>query len=100
MFSLDYSTLQPGVRFEEKNDAFIYEVETPGVSKENVRVWLSEDRRKIYVDAVERDRRYREVLTIPPPYEAEPDKVEAEYRDGLLVIKIKKVRKGFEIKIK
>lgn len=100
LVDIEFYAQRPNIRLEEGKDEFIYEVETPGVSKQNVKVWLSEDRRKLYVVAEEDGRRYREVLTIPPPYEADPDKIEAEYREGLLIIRVKKVKRGFEIKVK
>ncbi len=90
--------IEPYSSMEIKEDEVVYEVELPGVDKDKIKLWLSEDRERIYLEAFGDERKYCDIYRLP--YRADPDKVDAEYRNGLLVIRVKKVRAGYEIKIK
>lgn len=90
--------VEPFSSVDIKEDEVIIEVELPGVDKERIKLWLSEDRERIYLEAFGDKRKYCDIYRLP--YKTDPDKVEAEYQNGLLVIKARKIRAGYEIKIK
>ncbi|HOB78373.1 MAG: Hsp20/alpha crystallin family protein [Bacteroidales bacterium] len=107
----------PAVNVVEDENKFQIEVAAPGFKKEDFKVQLDNDVLTIYTEKKEekeeKDKRYRrrefnyQSFTrsfIVPDY-IDKDKIDAEYKDGILFISLPKLKekiesKGKEIKIK
>jgi HSP20 family protein len=74
-------------------------VEMPGVSKDKIKINAYED--KVEVTSQDPNRRYHEIINIPP--EADIETVKSSYNNGILEITFKKkerqTRRGKEIKV-
>lgn len=85
--------------FEDKDTVSVI-AELPGVDKDKISVEVSSDKRKLYIRASDTNRRYYKEVNLP--CEVEPESAKAEYRNGILEVKLKKSieeGKGFKIKI-
>lgn len=85
--------------FEEPDKIIVY-VELPGVEKDKIDVNVSE--REVIVKATDDNRKYYKEITLP--VDVEPSSAKAQYKNGVLEIKIdKKVKEekksGVKIKI-
>ena len=92
-------SVYPLINIYEKNEDFVLVAELPGVKKENLKVEIKGDTlrlagertidygKDICQHRVERNcSRFDRTLKLP--VKVEPDKVKAEYKDGLLVISL------------
>lgn len=85
--------------FEDKDTVSVV-AELPGVDKDKINVEISSDRRKLYIRASDTNRKYYKEVELP--CEVEPESAKAEYKNGILEVKLKKrveEGKGFRIKI-
>lgn len=90
----------PPVDIEETEDAYIVEADLPGVRREDVNVELREGELAVSGELKERERsgvlRRRTRRTghfdyrVSLPGDTDPDKVEAELRDGVLTVRVPK----------
>jgi HSP20 family protein len=89
---------------EETDDAYIVEVDLPGVQPEDVNLGLRDTELRISGEVKERERtgilrrKTRRVgqfeLVVALPGEVDPDKVEARLSDGVLAINLQKAENG------
>ncbi len=83
----------------EEEDKIKVVMDLPGVNKEDIRIRVSEDGKKVIVSATD-DRKYYKEIDLPAI--VDPSKSKATYRNGVLTIELEKKEKkkgGFEIKI-
>lgn len=74
--------------------------ELPGVEKDKIKIEVSEDKKRLIIRASDTNRKYYKEVDLPA--EVEPDSARANYKNGVLEVKLKKIKKekkGFEIKI-
>ncbi len=104
----------PSVDITEKDDSYIMKAELPGISKEDVKITLKENHLTIHgekkKEKEEKDKNYfrservygsfQRTFTLPSSVRVE--KIEANFKDGVLTIEIPKVEeaKPKEIEIK
>ncbi|MEM0380358.1 MAG: archaeal heat shock protein Hsp20 [Desulfurococcaceae archaeon] len=91
---------EPLVDVLENPDEITVVAELPGVEKDNIKIEVSEDKKKLVIKASDTNRKYYKEIDLPS--EVEPDSAKANYKNGVLEVKLKKIkkeRKGFEIKI-
>lgn len=104
----------PDFDVKETKDAFLFKVDLPGVKKEDVEVQLTDNRltiagKRLEEEEEKTDTTYRsersfgsfsQVFTLPTG--AEPDKVDAELKQGVLTVKVPKrpEAKGKQVTIK
>ncbi|KUG20302.1 putative small heat shock protein [hydrocarbon metagenome] len=69
---------------DESGENLIIEIELPGVDKENISLRMRED--SFTIDASKEDIRYIGTYTMWCP--VTPDQAKAEYRNGLLTIRV------------
>jgi len=84
----------------EEDDKIKVVIDMPGVEKEDIKVYVSEDGRTLTVDARGKDRKYHKEIKLPAA--VDPNKAKATYKNGVLSIELEKIEKkkrGFEIKI-
>ncbi len=110
------STWMPAVDLLEKDDEFVAKVELPGVHKDDVKVTLHDNILTIRGEKKEeresKDSNYHRLersygsfqRSFTLPTSVRQDKVEAEFRDGVLTITMPKAeeakRKQIEVKVK
>ncbi len=110
------SAWMPAVDLVEKGDAFVANVELPGVSKEDVKITLQENVLTIRGEKKEekesKDSNYHRLersygsfqRSFSLPAAVKADAVEAAYRDGILTITLPKAeevkRRQIEVKVK
>lgn len=110
------SAWMPAVDLVEKDDEFVVKVELPGVSKDDVKITLHDNvltiRGEKKEEKVSKDSNYHRLersygsfqRSFTLPTSVKQDKVEAEYRDGVLTITLPKAeeakRKQIEVKVK
>jgi HSP20 family protein len=110
------STWMPAVDLLEKDDEFVAKVELPGVHKDDVKITLHDNILTIRGEKKEekesKDSNYHRLersygsfqRSFTLPTSVRQDKVEAEYRDGVLTITMPKAeeakRKQIEVKVK
>lgn len=94
------SALQPAVDIYEKDGKLVFEAELPGIDKENIKVDVKgrlltlAAEHKIDEESKENGRYRRErrfgkfERTFKLPFEANEEKIEAIYKDGVLVLKV------------
>ncbi len=85
--------------FEDDNEITVI-AEIPGVEKENIKIKVSDDRRRLIIRASNQNRKYYKEIELPG--EVDPQSARASYRNGVLEVKLKKIKrenKGFEIKV-
>ncbi len=106
----------PAINLEETEDKFIVKAELPGMSKEDIKVQVTEDgilisgerkfekeeKGKTYHRVEMAYGKFQRAIAFPAP--VEPDKAKASYKDGILVIEVPKSEKAkpkeIEIEIK
>lgn len=91
---------EPLVDVIEGSEEVTVVAELPGVEKDKIKIEVSEDKRKLLIRASNTDRKYYKEVDLPS--EVEPDSARANYKNGVLEVKLRKIkkeRKGFEIKI-
>jgi len=91
---------EPLVDVFETDDEVTVIAELPGVEKDKISVEISDDRRRMIIRASDTNRKYYKEVDLPA--EVDPSSAKANYRNGILEVKLKKVsreRRGFEIKI-
>jgi HSP20 family protein len=102
LFGAPLAVESPALEFREDKDNFLIRAELPGLKREDIDVSLQNDalvisgERKIEeveegVEVHRQERYYgkfQRVLTLPEPVAA--DKVKAEYKDGVLTVKLPK----------
>jgi HSP20 family protein len=84
----------------EENDKIKVVIDMPGVEKEDIKVYVSEDGKTLTVDAKGKDRKYHKEIRLPAA--VDPNKAKATYKNGVLSVELEKVEKkkrGFEIRI-
>ncbi len=102
-------------QYRETETEYILTIPLPGVRKEDINLYLVDDKLVLDVKSQRRQERKEKegefvgisAINIhqefPLPPNADPNKIEAEYRNGLLVIRIKKAgqpTRGKRIEIK
>lgn len=113
---LPATTWAPAVDLAEKNDAYIAKVELPGVSKDDVKITLQDN--VITIRGEKKDEKetnesnYHRVersygsfqRSFNLPSAVKGDKVDAQYKDGILTISLPKAEeakhKQIEVKVK
>lgn len=106
----------PPVDIREEEDAYVVEVELPGLKKEDVRITmenniltiqgekkqLKEEKREKYYRAERAYGSFTRSFALPTTVKS--DKIEAEYKDGILTITLPKVEeakpKAIEVKVR
>ncbi|AAR39191.1 NEQ344 [Nanoarchaeum equitans Kin4-M] len=113
-FDMGFDYAIPGMQMRETESYYIITIPLPGVRKEDINLYLDGNNLVIDVHSKAKEERkekneyfvnvgeihlHRE---IPLPANADPNSIEAEYRNGLLVIRIKKTNqfRGRRIPIK
>ncbi len=110
------STWNPSVDIAEREDGYVVKVELPGVNKEDVRITLEENlltiRGEKKQEKESKDQNYHRMersygsfqrsFTLPTSVKA--DKIDANYRDGILTVTLPKAeearRKQIEVTVK
>ena len=114
-FSFDSFSSTPKVDVEDTDDAFLVRAEVPGLDKDDIHVDLNQDRLIIKGEkkheSKNKGKNYYRVecsygsfsRTIPLPSEVEEEKVNAEYKNGVLNICLPKresaKKKSIEINV-
>ena len=92
----------PSVDMFEKGDALVIKAELPGMSNDDIEVNIDNGKLTLSGERksekeVEEDKYYRRertygkfVRTFALPADADPDKIEAKFKDGVLIIEILK----------
>ncbi|RLG79347.1 MAG: Hsp20/alpha crystallin family protein [Thermoprotei archaeon] len=91
---------EPLVDVFENNDEVTVIAEIPGVEKDKISLQVSEDRRKLIIRASDTNRKYYKEVDLPA--EVDPGSARANYKNGVLEVKLKKEKKekkGFRIKV-
>jgi HSP20 family protein len=92
--------IDPLTDIVEEDDKIKVVVDMPGVEKEDIKLYVSEDGKTLTIDAKGKDRKYHKEIRLPAA--VDPSKAKATYRNGVLSIELEKTEKrkrGFEIKI-
>ncbi len=92
--------IDPLTDIVEEDDKIKVVVDMPGVEKEDIKVYVSEDGKTLTIDAKGKDRKYHKEIRLPAA--VDPNKAKATYKNGVLSVELEKVEKkkrGFEIKI-
>ncbi|MDM7275727.1 MAG: Hsp20/alpha crystallin family protein [Thermoprotei archaeon] len=91
--------IEPLVDVIERDDEIWIIADVPGVSKENIDVKVSE--RAVTIKARSEERKYHKIVDLPA--EVAPETAKANYRNGVLEVKVKKKKqaedKEFKVKI-
>jgi HSP20 family protein len=94
----------PLVDVEETDDAYVFEVDLPGVRREDVEVEVDGNELRVFGEVSERERTgvlrhqarrtgrfdYRSTL----PGEVDPERIEAGLADGVLTVRVPKSRRS------
>ncbi len=94
---------EPLVDVFEHEDEITVVAEIPGVEKEKINLEITEDRRKLIIRASNTNRKYYKEVELPA--EVDPSSAKASYKNGVLEVKLKKIKKerkekkGYEIKV-
>ena len=83
---------EPLVDVFEEDDKFVIVAEIPGVNKENIQVKATED--KIIIRARNEHRKYYKEIEMAKPIK--PETAKAQYKNGVLEIKVEKKEKKSE----
>ena len=99
---LERELIEPLMDIRDEGDYYVIELDLPGVRKEDIQLYVSPEgieiravrkgvkeekkegwikRERIYIG-------YQRFIPLPP--DADPEKIDAEYRDGVLIIRIGK----------
>jgi HSP20 family protein len=94
----------PAIEIEETDDAFLVEIELPGVRREDVSIDLRDNELQVTGEVKQRERKgaiRRETRRfgrfehrIELPGEVDPDSVSAALTDGVLTVRLAKARKS------
>lgn len=83
-----------------EKDKIVVICELPGVSKEDIKLTINETNMNIKVDTA--DRKYNKSLKLPAS--VDPKSAEATYKNGVLEVRLNKIKEnketGYEVKIK
>ncbi len=91
---------EPLVDIFEGDEEITVVAEIPGVEKNKIDVEVTEDRRKLVIRASNGGRKYYKEVELPA--EVDPNTAKANYKNGVLEVRLKKIKKekkGFEIKV-
>jgi len=93
---------EPLVDVFEEGDEVVVIAELPGVDKDKIKCKVSEDRKKLYIRASNEYHKYYKEVELPVP--VDPKSARANYKNGVLEVRLKKVKigkeeKGYEIKV-
>ena len=97
-----FSNLEPAVDIYDDNDKIVIKAELPGVDKKDIHIDLKDrvltlSGERSYKNEVKEDNYYRKerafgkferCFTLPADYD--PDKIKADYKDGVLKIEVPK----------
>jgi HSP20 family protein len=100
----------PAIDLEETDDAYLIELELPGVKRDDVAIDMSGNEVRVYGEVKQRERKgilrrqnrkvgqfdYRFTL----PSEVDADKITAELRDGVLILHAPKVESAKPRRVK
>ncbi|MGB9635120.1 MAG: archaeal heat shock protein Hsp20 [Candidatus Micrarchaeia archaeon] len=90
---------EPMTDIISEKDEIIVIAELPGVNKEDIKLTIDEKTMGINVDTAE--RKYSKVLRLPAV--VNPKSAKAHYKNGVLEVRIKKIKKeepkGYEVKV-
>lgn len=92
--------IEPLTDVIEEEDKIRIVMDLPGVNKDDIRITVSEDGKKVIVQARSEDRKYYKEIDLPAI--VDPSKAKATYRNGVLTIELEKrekKKKGFDIKV-
>ncbi|MFN3804875.1 MAG: archaeal heat shock protein Hsp20 [Pyrobaculum sp.] len=92
--------IDPLTDIVEEDDKIKVVIDLPGVDKEDIKIYVSEDGRTLTVDARGKERKYHKEIRLPAA--VSPDKTKATYKNGVLSVELEKSEKrkrGFEIKV-
>jgi len=92
--------IDPLTDIVEEDDKIKVVVDMPGVEKEDIKLYISEDGKTLTIDAKGKDRKYHKEVRLPAA--VDPNKAKATYKNGVLSVELEKTekrKKGFEIKI-
>ncbi len=92
--------IEPLTDVIEEDDKIRVIVDLPGVNKEDIKVTVTEDGRKLIISARGEDRKYYKEIDLPAP--VDPEKAKATYRNGVLTVELEKKenkRRGVDIKV-
>ncbi|ABL87715.1 heat shock protein Hsp20 [Pyrobaculum islandicum DSM 4184] len=92
--------IDPLTDIVEEDDKIKVVVDMPGVEKEDIKLYISEDGKTLTIDARGKERKYHKEIRLPAA--VDPNKAKATYKNGVLSVELEKVEKkkrGFEIKI-
>ncbi|MCD6488569.1 MAG: Hsp20/alpha crystallin family protein [Desulfurococcales archaeon] len=91
---------EPLVDVFEEGDEIVVIAELPGVDKDKINIKVGDNMRKLVIRASDTNRKYYKEIELPA--KVDPKSAKANYRNGVLEIKLRKVKteeKGFEIKV-
>jgi HSP20 family protein len=92
---------EPLVDVFETQDEVTVVAEIPGVEKEKIDVKVSEDGRTLIISATNEKRKYYKEVELPA--KVDPTSAKANYKNGVLEVRLKKVGKekegGYKIKV-
>ncbi len=90
---------EPLIDVFEEGDEITVIAEIPGVDKDKIKVEVSDDRRRLIIRASNANRKYYKEVELPAP--VDPSSAKANYKNGVLEVKLKKAKesKKYEIKV-
>jgi len=93
--------LAPPVDVYETDSEVVLKAELPGVKKEDIEVTIKENSVHLKAERKEEKEEKTENVhrIVPLPAEVKPEEAKAEYRDGVLEIRIPKVKVTREAKV-
>lgn len=92
--------IDPLTDIVEEEDKIKIVVDMPGVEKDDIKIYVSEDGRTLTIEARGKERKYHKEIRLPA--QVNSSKAKATYKNGVLSIELEKVEKrkrGFEIKV-
>jgi HSP20 family protein len=92
--------IEPLTDVIEESDSIKVIMDMPGVDKDKMSIRVSEDGRKLFVQAKGDGRSYYKEVELPA--DVDPGNSKATYRNGVLTVELKKKssqRRGYEIRI-
>ena len=101
VFRVEKKTIRtPYVEVVDKDDKYEITVEIPGISKEDVEVYVSENKKKLIIRAYGKDRKYYAEIPLLEPVDEK--NARATYVNGVLKIELPKGKeeiKGYKITV-
>lgn len=91
--------VEPLTDVVEEADKIKVVLDMPGVEKDDIKLYVSEDGRTLTVEARRGDRKYHKVIELPA--KVDPSKAKASYRNGVLSVELEKAdaKGGFRIEV-